>query len=291
MGDAGDVAPPQPKKDPSLDAPGDFGKGLFVMLESCNSLEYVLGTALGVLILCGGRGLFENIDIVAEGGTLVELESLYHGAVCSDAEVRADSLVNLVCFADGAPAGRVCKGTVGFGVLETVSWVRVVTRSDEVESEVKATCSFESLPKTLAFGRRKNEVSWTKVTYTVSSCCREYRAGVKAAVDSDGNSYKVGLSTEYALTKVWSGNARVLVARCSPDESLVAKGEAVKGKGFRRTDDDEVDDAVEKARDRIVNDGIRGLLPGRSWPGRSGSSSGLLAGRIDEVSRSDGSEV
>ena len=126
--DTGDVLPPQPKNDPSLDAPGDFGKGLFVMLESCDSLEYVRDTALGMFMLCGGVGLFENMDIVAEGGTLVELESLYHGAADSDADVRADSLVNLACFAKGAPAGRVCCGTARFGLLGLVACVGVVTR-------------------------------------------------------------------------------------------------------------------------------------------------------------------
>lgn len=69
--------------------------------------------------------------------------------------------------------------------------------------------------------------------------------------------------------KVCSGNSNVEV-RCSPDENLVARGEAVKGKGFLRTDDDEVDDAAEKPRDRIDNDGIRGLLSG--W----GTCSGRL---------------
>lgn len=118
--DTGDV-PPQPKNVPSLDVPGDFGKGLFVILESCDSLEYVRDTALGMFMLCGGVGLFENMDIVAEGGTLFELESLYHGMVDSDADVRADSLVNLACFAKGAPAGRVCGGTVRFGLLGLVA--------------------------------------------------------------------------------------------------------------------------------------------------------------------------
>ena len=85
-----------------------------------------------------------------------------------------------------------------------------------------------------------------------------------------------------------------MVARCSADagdENLVANGEAVKGKGFLRTDDDEVDDAVEKPRDRIVNDGIRGLLFGSWWSGRSGWSSRLLARRIEESRSSDGSEA
>lgn len=53
-----------------------------------------------------------------------------------------------------------------------------------------------------------------------------------------------------------------MAARCSPDENLVARGEAVNGKGFLRTgdDDEEVDEADERARDLIDNDGMRGLL-------------------------------
>ena len=148
--DAGDVLPPQPKNDPSLDAPGDFGKGLFVVLESCDSLEYVRDIALGMFMLCGGVGLFENMDIVAEGGTLVELESLYHWVVDSEAVVRADSLINLACFAKGAPAGRVCDGTVRFGLLGVVGCVGVVTRSDAFGSAVRAACSFEGLSNNIS---------------------------------------------------------------------------------------------------------------------------------------------
>ena len=38
--EAGDVLPPQPKKDPSLEAPGDFGSAFWmVVLESFDSLE------------------------------------------------------------------------------------------------------------------------------------------------------------------------------------------------------------------------------------------------------------
>jgi hypothetical protein len=59
--------------------------------------------------------------------------------------------------------------------------------------------------------------------------------------------------------KVCSGRFKV-AARCSPEENLVAKGEAVAGKGFRRTGDDEVvvDNGEESvsARDRIASEGI-----------------------------------
>ena len=118
-------------------------------LESCDSFEYVLDTAF-VFMLCGGKGLFEKMDIVAEGGTLVELESLYQRPVFSDADVKADSLVNLACFARGAPAGRVCDGTVRFGLLGLSASVGVVTRSDDVSSGVRVARSFGSLPETLA---------------------------------------------------------------------------------------------------------------------------------------------
>ena len=37
--DTGDALPPQPKNVPSLVAPGDFGKGLFVISEPCDSFE------------------------------------------------------------------------------------------------------------------------------------------------------------------------------------------------------------------------------------------------------------
>jgi hypothetical protein len=44
--EAGDVLPPQPKKDPSLEAPGDFGSAFWmVILESFDSLEKVRDTA------------------------------------------------------------------------------------------------------------------------------------------------------------------------------------------------------------------------------------------------------
>jgi hypothetical protein len=113
---------------------------------------------------------------------------------------------------------------------------------------------------------------------------------VNGSVDLEGNSYRVGLSEVYGLTKVCSGNSKGEV-RCSPDEYLIANGEAVKGKGFLRTDDAEVDDADEKPRDRIVNDGIRGLLFGSTGSGRSEVCPGSLVGRIERVSRSGGSEA
>jgi len=65
----------------------------------------------------------------------------------------------------------------------------------------------------------------------------------------------------------------------------VAQGEAVAGKGFRRTGDDEVDDVEESvsARDLIDSEGIRSLLI------LTGNSGGLLVG--SEAVRSDGCEA
>jgi hypothetical protein len=103
--------------------------------------------------------LFENTDIVAEGGTLVELESLYHGPVDSDADVRAESLVNLANFARENPAERVservCDGTVRLGLLGLFAWVGVVTRSDDVRSDVTASGTFEGLRETLASASKR----------------------------------------------------------------------------------------------------------------------------------------
>jgi hypothetical protein len=92
--------------------------------------------------------------------------------------------------------------------------------------------------------------------------------------------------------KVCSGNCRV-EARCSGEENLVAKGEAVAGKGFRRTGDDEVDDEDERvsARDRIDSERLRpvSILLILCWA----FSAGLLVGLVGciEVWRSDGSEA
>ena len=64
--------------------------------------------------------MVEKMDIVAEPGILVVLESLYHWPVDSDADVRADSLPNLACFVKGGPWGYACEGTVRFGLLGVV---------------------------------------------------------------------------------------------------------------------------------------------------------------------------
>jgi hypothetical protein len=129
-----------------------------------------------------------------------------------------------------------------------------------------------------------------KPTYNECSCCAEKRAGEKGKLDLEGHSYRVGLSAENGLTNVCSGNSRV-ETRCSPDENLVARGEAVEGRGFLRTDEVEVDEVVEKPRDRTVDGGMRGIL--MCWncslrPGGWARSSSV--GRI-EMSRSDGSDA
>ena len=88
------------------------------------------------------------------------------------------------------------------------------------------------------------------------------------------------------MVKVVSGSSKV-AARCSPEENLVAKGEAVAGKGFRRTGDDEVDEVDESvsARDRIDSEGARSVVFFSA-----GKPVGVLVGRT-EVGRSDGSEA
>lgn len=52
-----------------------------------------------------------------------------------------------------------------------------------------------------------------------------------------------------------------MAARCSPDEYLVARGDAVNGRGFLRTGDDDGDvETVDRARGRIAKGGIPGRL-------------------------------
>lgn len=103
----GDVFPPQPKKEPSFDPLGDLGCDFWmVVLEPFDSLLKVRDIPLGELRLCGGVGLLENMDIL-EREWLAELESLYHGPIDSEPDVRAESWVNLACFAKGYSVGVV----------------------------------------------------------------------------------------------------------------------------------------------------------------------------------------
>lgn len=76
------------------------------------------------------------------------------------------------------------------------------------------------------------------------------RAGEKAVEGPVGNSYKVGLSTEYTLAKGWTGSGSFTAgAGCSTEEYLVASADADTGRGLRLKDDVEVDEAVEKVLD------------------------------------------
>jgi hypothetical protein len=130
--EAGDDAPPQPKKDPSLEPPGDLG------WVFCTGVE--LDEAVETLRVCGGAALVENTDIVAELGWLVELEPLYHGPVDSVTVVRFESLVKRACFVPVAGAARevwLCHGT-GRVVFLGVLWSMAVTGSGDETSGVAA---------------------------------------------------------------------------------------------------------------------------------------------------------
>lgn len=56
-----------------------------------------------------------------------------------------------------------------------------------------------------------------------------------------------------------SGSSSV-AARCSLEENLVARGDAVDGRGFLRSGDDEEMEEMESPLSRSDNEGIRGLL-------------------------------
>lgn len=96
----------------------------------------------------------------------------------------------------------------------------------------------------------------------------------------------MGLSTEYGLMKLRSGGSRDVV-RLPPKDNLVAKGEAVNGKGFRLTVGDEVEEADETVLERIEGDCTRGLMTGSCLLCPSGGS---MTGWSD-VGRSDESEA
>ena len=66
----------------------------------------------------------------------------------------------------------------------------------------------------------------------------------------------MGLSTANDLMKLSSGCSRV-VERTVPRDNLVARGEAVAGKGLRLTSE-EVDDADDEVLDLIDSEGRRG---------------------------------
>jgi hypothetical protein len=133
---------PQPKKDPSLEPPGDLG------CVFCTGVE-LDEAGLGTFIVCGGVGLVENTDIVAELGWLVELEPLYQVPVDSVTVVRVESLVNRACFTTGASDEGFCHGVAGTLVVLGVLWSMAVTGSGVETSSVTAWRSADGLLRTL----------------------------------------------------------------------------------------------------------------------------------------------
>lgn len=94
-----------------------------------DSFEFVRDIpTFGGLSLCGGVGLFEKTDIVAELGILAP-SSLNHVPVESEAVERAaDSLPNLACFSKEMLECGECDGTIWFGL--SAGWFGgVATRS------------------------------------------------------------------------------------------------------------------------------------------------------------------
>lgn len=104
---------------------------------------------LETLMVCGGVGLVEKTDIVAELGWLVELEPLYQVPVDSVTVVRAESLVKRACFATGASEEGFCHGAAGTLVVLGVLWSMAVTGSGVETSSVTAWRSAEGLLRTL----------------------------------------------------------------------------------------------------------------------------------------------
>jgi hypothetical protein len=99
-------------------------------------------------------------------------------------------------------------------------------------------------------------------------------------VDERGSSRILGLSTEYGLANGCLAVDRGESTHSAVVEILVAKGEAVDGRGFRRTD--EVDDTVERPLGLPETLEIEGIL---DLFGK-GSCGGLLTeeeGRSDEA--------
>lgn len=119
--EAGDDMP-QPKKDPSLDPPGDLG-GFF-----CTGVE-LDEAGLETLIVCGGGGLGENKDIVVVLVWLLELDELSQGPVDSVTVVRVESLVNRACFDTGASEFGLCHGAADSLVFLVVLRSTAVTGS------------------------------------------------------------------------------------------------------------------------------------------------------------------
>jgi hypothetical protein len=74
--DAGEVFPPHPKKDPSLDAPGDLGCGFSELLILFASKAAPRASLSGKLRF-GGAGFAAKRDIVPERERCAGLESSY----------------------------------------------------------------------------------------------------------------------------------------------------------------------------------------------------------------------
>jgi hypothetical protein len=90
----GEVFPPQPKKDPSFDAPGDLGSGLSMLLIVFASNAAPRVPSLGRLRF-GGEGLEEKRDIVPGREWPGKSVSSYQTPVEFEVVLRAVSLVNL----------------------------------------------------------------------------------------------------------------------------------------------------------------------------------------------------
>jgi hypothetical protein len=114
-------------------------------VDDADDVMILLGYAL-----CGGVGLFENMDMVENERRVVELVSLCHGLVDPDADVNTESLANLACFDSEGAWGYGCDGTVrfglfGLGICGCEETLRLGDGWAEAESDVQATGSFEVL--------------------------------------------------------------------------------------------------------------------------------------------------
>jgi hypothetical protein len=83
----------------------------------------------------------------------------------------------------------------------------------------------------------------------------EEQLGVKGSADVSGYSYRVGLSPEYGRSKMDAGG----MLRRSSEEYRVANGDAVTGKGLRRTGEEVVDDAADTDKEDVDSNEIKGL--------------------------------
>jgi hypothetical protein len=134
--EAGDVLPPQPKKDPSFDVPGDLGSCLLrfegdvgVVVSSGRE-----GTFTGSVSFCNGRGLLENMDMVSERAfPELEVESSYQYPVDSEAAMGGEPMVNLACSLLVPMLYGTVRGTARLGLL--TSWSRFTGSVEGVREE------------------------------------------------------------------------------------------------------------------------------------------------------------